>query len=88
MSSCRPAATSLCPGSRAAPGAEHGNALVANLSSIAAKSGQPWLSVYSATKAFVSHLTRHLRTELRPKNIRVSGSAPGITATPKPTSVD
>src|SRR4029079_16393438 len=34
-----------------AAGAEHGNALVVNLSSISGKSGQPWLSVYSATKA-------------------------------------
>ena len=34
-----------------AAGAEHGNALVINLSSLSGKSGQPWLSVYSATKA-------------------------------------
>jgi NAD(P)-dependent dehydrogenase (short-subunit alcohol dehydrogenase family) len=42
-------------GDRAAArrGAEHGNALVVNLASLAGKSPQPWLSVYSATKAAV-----------------------------------
>jgi NAD(P)-dependent dehydrogenase (short-subunit alcohol dehydrogenase family) len=33
-----------------AAGGEHRNAPVVNLSSISGKSGQPWLSVYSATK--------------------------------------
>lgn len=37
--------------------------------------------MYSATKAYVSHLTRHLRLELGPKNIRVSMLEPGITDT-------
>src|ERR1700712_99998 len=36
-----------------AAGAEHRSALVVNLASIAGKSPQPWLSVYSATKAGV-----------------------------------
>jgi NAD(P)-dependent dehydrogenase (short-subunit alcohol dehydrogenase family) len=36
-----------------AAGAEHRNALVVNTSSLSGKSGQPWLSVYSATKAAV-----------------------------------
>jgi len=40
-----------------------------------------YFAVYSATKAYVSHLTRHLRLELGPKNIRVSMVEPGITAT-------
>ena len=38
----------------APPAREHGNALVVNLASLAGKSPEPWLSVYSATKAAVS----------------------------------
>ena len=41
-----------------AAGAEHRNALVVNMASMAGKSPQPWLSVYSATKAAVDRLTR------------------------------
>jgi NADP-dependent 3-hydroxy acid dehydrogenase YdfG len=52
-----------------------------NMSSIAAQNLFPWFAVYSATKAFVSHLSRHLRVELGPKNIRVSMIEPGIVAT-------
>lgn len=50
-------------------------------SSIAGQYLFPYFAVYSATKAFVSHLTRHLRIELGPKNIRVSMIEPGIVAT-------
>jgi NADP-dependent 3-hydroxy acid dehydrogenase YdfG len=52
-----------------------------NTSSIAAQNVFPYFAVYAATKAFVSHLTRHLRAELGPKNIRVSMVEPGIVAT-------
>ena len=41
-----------------AAGAEHRNALVVNIASISGKTGQPWLSVYSATKAGVIGWTR------------------------------
>ena len=37
--------------------------------------------MYSATKAYVSHLTRQLRMELGPRNIRVCMLEPGITDT-------
>ena len=47
-----------------AAGAEHGNALVINLSSISGKSGQPWLSVYSATKAGLIGFTQAMNKEL------------------------
>src|SRR5690606_12408330 len=43
-----------------------------NTSSIAGQYVYSYFAVYSATKAYVSHLTRHLRLELGPKNIRVS----------------
>lgn len=36
-----------------AAGAEYRGALVVNMSSVSGKAGQPWLSVYSATKAAV-----------------------------------
>ena len=52
-----------------------------NTSSIAGQYLFAYFAAYSATKAFVSHLTRHLRLELGPKNIRVSVLEPGITAT-------
>jgi len=52
-----------------------------NTSSIAGQYVYGYFAVYSATKAYVSHLTRHLRLELGPKNIRVSMIEPGITDT-------
>lgn len=52
-----------------------------NTSSIASQYVYGYFAVYSATKAFVSHLVRHLRLELGPKNIRVSVVEPGITDT-------
>ena len=52
-----------------------------NTSSIAGQYIYPYFAVYSATKAFTSHLTRHMRVELGPKNIRVSMIEPGIVAT-------
>ncbi|MYM85278.1 SDR family NAD(P)-dependent oxidoreductase [Duganella sp. FT50W] len=52
-----------------------------NTSSIAAQNIYPYFAVYSGTKAYVSHLSRHLRAELGPKHIRVSLIEPGITET-------
>lgn len=52
-----------------------------NTSSIAGQYVYSYFAVYSATKAYVSHLTRQLRMELGPKNIRVSMLEPGITDT-------
>ncbi|MYM66004.1 SDR family NAD(P)-dependent oxidoreductase [Pseudoduganella sp. FT55W] len=52
-----------------------------NTSSIAGQNIYPYFAVYSGTKAYVSHLTRHLRAELGSKNIRVSMIEPGITET-------
>lgn len=52
-----------------------------NTSSIAGQYIYPYFAVYSATKAYVSHLTRHMRAELGQKNIRVSMIEPGIVAT-------
>jgi NADP-dependent 3-hydroxy acid dehydrogenase YdfG len=52
-----------------------------NTSSIAGQYVYSYFAVYSATKAYVSHLTRQMRMELGPKNIRVSMLEPGITDT-------
>ncbi|MET8944931.1 SDR family oxidoreductase [Streptomyces sp. NPDC004542] len=64
-----------------AAAAAGGPADLINTSSIAAQYLFPTFAVYGATKAFVSHLTRHLRTELGPKDVRVSALEPGIVGT-------
>ncbi|MDH2672390.1 SDR family oxidoreductase [Klebsiella quasipneumoniae] len=61
--------------------AENATVDLINTSSIAGQYLYPYFAVYSATKAYVSHLTRHLRLELGPKNIRISVIEPGIVAT-------
>ncbi|MEV4175774.1 SDR family oxidoreductase [Nonomuraea sp. NPDC049709] len=64
-----------------ATAAERGVADLINTSSIAAQNIFPNFAVYSATKAYVTHLSRHLRTELGAKNVRVSAIEPGIVGT-------
>jgi NAD(P)-dependent dehydrogenase (short-subunit alcohol dehydrogenase family) len=64
-----------------AAGAEHGNALVANTSSISGKSGQPWLSVYSATKAGVIAWTQAMNKELNSDGIKSVALCPGFVDT-------
>ncbi|MFC0597450.1 SDR family oxidoreductase [Streptomyces palmae] len=61
--------------------AERGVADLINTSSIAAQNIFPTFAVYSGTKAYVSHLSRHLRVELGAKNVRVSAIEPGIVGT-------
>ena len=53
-----------------ATGAEHGNALVVNLTSLAGKSPQPWLSGYSATKAAVVAYTNAMNKELNGDGVK------------------
>jgi NAD(P)-dependent dehydrogenase (short-subunit alcohol dehydrogenase family) len=65
-----------------AAGAEHRNALVVNLSSISGKSGQPWLSVYSATKAALIAFTQAMNKELLADGIKSVALAPGFVDTP------
>ncbi|WBB59045.1 SDR family oxidoreductase [Streptomyces sp. WMMC500] len=60
---------------------ERGVADLVSTSSIAAQNIFPTFAVYSATKAYVTHFSRHLRTELGPKNVRVSAIEPGIVGT-------
>lgn len=60
---------------------ERGVADLINTSSIAAQNLFPTFAVYSGTKAYVTHLSRTLRTELGAKNVRVSALEPGIVGT-------
>ncbi len=63
-------------------GAEHGNALVINLSSISGKSGEPWLSVYSATKAGVVGFTEAMNKELGGDGVKSCALCPAFVDTP------
>lgn len=65
-----------------ATGAEHGNALVVNMSSISGKSGEPWLSVYSATKAAVVGFTESMNKELGKDGIKSTALCPAFVDTP------
>jgi NAD(P)-dependent dehydrogenase (short-subunit alcohol dehydrogenase family) len=62
-------------------GSEHRNALVVNLSSFAGKSGQPWLSVYSATKAGVVAFTQAMNKELNSDGVKSVALCPGFVNT-------
>jgi NAD(P)-dependent dehydrogenase (short-subunit alcohol dehydrogenase family) len=64
-----------------AAGAEHGNALVVNLASIAGKSPQPWLSVYGATKAAVAAYTVAMNKEYAKHGVKSVAFAPGFVDT-------
>jgi NAD(P)-dependent dehydrogenase (short-subunit alcohol dehydrogenase family) len=64
-----------------AAGAEHRNALVVNTASIAGKSGQAWLSVYSATKHGVIGLTSSMNKELNGDGIKSCALCPGFVDT-------
>jgi short-subunit dehydrogenase len=65
-----------------AAGAEHRNALAVNTASISGKSGQPWLSVYSATKAAVIAWTQAMNKELAGDGIKSTALCPGFVDTP------
>jgi NAD(P)-dependent dehydrogenase (short-subunit alcohol dehydrogenase family) len=65
-----------------AAGAVHGNALVVNMSSISGKSGQAWLSVYSATKAAVIGWTQAMNKELNGDGVKSVALCPGFVDTP------
>ncbi|MEE4254762.1 MAG: SDR family oxidoreductase [Desulfuromusa sp.] len=67
----------------ALPGfAAQGSGCIINVSSISARTGgSPGSSIYSASKAFVSTLTRSLARELADRNIRVNAISPGTIDT-------
>ncbi len=55
---------------------------VVNLASIAGKDGNPQLSVYSASKAAVTALTKSAGKELATSGVLVNAVAPAVIATP------
>jgi NAD(P)-dependent dehydrogenase (short-subunit alcohol dehydrogenase family) len=62
-------------------GGEHRNALVVNTSSISGKSGQAWLSVYSATKHAVVGYTEAMNKELNAEGIKSTALCPAFVDT-------
>jgi NAD(P)-dependent dehydrogenase (short-subunit alcohol dehydrogenase family) len=64
-----------------AAGREHRGALVVNLASIAGKSPQPWLSVYSACKAAILAYTQAMNKELNSDGVKSVAFCPGFVDT-------
>src|SRR3984957_5650758 len=58
-----------------------GQSHVINMSSISGKSGQPWMSVYSATKAALVRYTEAMSKELAPAGIKSTAFCPGFVDT-------
>jgi NAD(P)-dependent dehydrogenase (short-subunit alcohol dehydrogenase family) len=63
-------------------GGEHGKALIVNTASVSGKSGQAWLSVYSATKAAVIGFSQATQREQAGRGIQVTALAPAFVDTP------
>ena len=61
--------------------AEHGKALIVNTASIAGKSGEGWLSVYSATKAGMIGFSQATQKEVGGDGIQVTALAPAFVDT-------
>ncbi|HMD57202.1 MAG TPA: SDR family oxidoreductase [Solirubrobacteraceae bacterium] len=61
---------------------EHRNAIVVNTSSISGKRGEPWLSVYSATKHGVVGWTEAMNKELGAEGIKSTALCPAFVDTP------
>lgn len=59
----------------------NGSAQVINVASLAGKSGQPWLSVYGATKAAVISYTQAMIKELSEEGIKSVALCPGFVDT-------
>lgn len=66
----------------ASAAAEHGQALVVNVSSMTAKQGEEGLSVYAAVKAAVIQFTESMHLELSGRGIKSTVFLPGFVDTP------
>ena len=70
-----------CAGLLREAGGEHRSALVVNMASMAGKSPQPWLSVYSASKAAVVAYTAAMNKELNGAGVKSVAFCPGFVDT-------
>jgi len=66
----------------AAKDGSQGMAYVFNLASIAGRYGQPWLSLYAATKAAVANWTNGMHKEFQNDGIRFTALSPAFVETP------
>ena len=64
-----------------AAGAEHGKALIVNMSSVTGKAGEPGLAAYSATKAALIGFTQAAQGELVSAGIQATALCPGFVDT-------
>jgi NAD(P)-dependent dehydrogenase (short-subunit alcohol dehydrogenase family) len=62
-------------------GEEHRKALILNMASIAGKAGQPWLSIYGATKAAVLNFSVATAREVGKEGIACTAFAPAFVDT-------
>lgn len=62
-------------------GNEHGKALIVNTASVVGRSGQPWISVYSATKFGVVGFSQATQKEVGADGIQVTALCPGFVDT-------
>lgn len=60
----------------------NGMAHVINMASIAGRYGQPWLSLYAATKAAVANWTNGMHKEFQNDGIRFTALSPAFVETP------
>jgi uncharacterized protein len=58
-----------------------GRGWLINVSSVAGFQASPYLSVYAATKAYVTNLTESLQAEVVGNGVRVTALCPGLTRT-------
>lgn len=61
---------------------ENDQAWVINLASIAGRYGQPWLSLYAATKAAVANWTNGMHKEFQNEGVRFTALSPAFVETP------
>jgi short-subunit dehydrogenase len=61
---------------------EHQGALVVNVASVTGVYGEPWLSVYAATKAGLINWTESMHRELSAEGVKSTALCPGFVDTP------